>query len=103
MGREATTRANARAELVLAWVCAICLAFTAIGFFVVSGYVPPPHADLSAPQLAGMLKSLKAPELASGQVDAFLCGPEAYLSSTQQLLNGMGLPSDHVHLERYNF
>ena len=52
MGREATTRANARAELVFAWVCAICLAFTALGFFVVSGYVPPPHADLTAQQLA---------------------------------------------------
>jgi ring-1,2-phenylacetyl-CoA epoxidase subunit PaaE len=58
---------------------------------------------LSAPQLAAMLKCAKAPELGSGQVDAFLCGPEAYLSSTQQLLNVMGLPSEHVHLERYNF
>jgi ferredoxin-NADP reductase len=58
---------------------------------------------LSAPQLAAMLRSLKAPDLASGQVDAFLCGPEAYLSSAQQLLTVMGLPSDHVHLERYNF
>jgi hypothetical protein len=50
--RESTTAPNARAELVCAWVCAICLAFTAVGFFVVSGFVPPPRADLSATEIA---------------------------------------------------
>ena len=52
MEPSTTTVSNARTELVCAWICAICLVCTAIGFFAISGFVPPPHADLSAQQIA---------------------------------------------------
>lgn len=51
MSAEHTARA-ARNELACAWVAAICLGLTAIGFFGISGYVPPPHANWTADHLA---------------------------------------------------
>jgi hypothetical protein len=66
-----TSRANARAELALAWSCAICLVFTALGFFVVSGYVPPPRADLSAAEIAAFYRD-NAGRVRAGVVITFL-------------------------------
>jgi len=35
----------------------VCLGLAGVGFFVVSGYVPPPHASLSAQELADFYAS----------------------------------------------
>jgi hypothetical protein len=43
---------NRRSQLVCAWVTGISVVFLAIGFFVVTGYVPPPHASDTARQIA---------------------------------------------------
>lgn len=66
-----STVSNARAELVCAWVCAVCLVFTAIGFFAISGFVPPPRADLSASGIAGFYAD-NAGRIRAGIVVTFL-------------------------------
>jgi hypothetical protein len=43
---------NTRSQLVCVWTTIVCLAMTAIGFFLVSGYVPPKPADASAETIA---------------------------------------------------
>ncbi len=47
-----SSRMTARNELACAWIAAICLGFTAIGFFAISGYVPPPGANETPAQIA---------------------------------------------------
>lgn len=45
-------RLTARNELACAWVTAISLLFTILGFAVLAGYVPPPHANDTAAEIA---------------------------------------------------
>lgn len=43
---------NTRSQLVCVWTTIVCLALTAVGFFLISGYVPPKPADASAETIA---------------------------------------------------
>ena len=52
MSAERSARLTARNELACAWVTAISLLFSILGFVVLAGYVPPPHADDSAAEIA---------------------------------------------------
>lgn len=52
MNESPSARLIARNELVCAWVTVVSLLFTAIGFFIVSGYVPPRGANESADAIA---------------------------------------------------
>jgi hypothetical protein len=71
MPTERSVRLTARNELVCAWIAAISLAFTAIGFFGISGYVPPPHADATAEQI-GRFYAENAEQIRVGMVITFL-------------------------------
>lgn len=71
MSTERSARLTARNELACAWVAAICLAFTAIGFFGISGYVPPPDADSTA-EAIGAFYAENAEQIRLGMVVTFL-------------------------------
>jgi hypothetical protein len=43
---------NVRSQLVCAWSALISLVLLFVGFFLVTGYVPPPHASDSAQQIS---------------------------------------------------
>lgn len=45
-------RLSTSTTVACAWITAVSLVLTGIAFFVVSGYVPPPHADASAQEIA---------------------------------------------------
>jgi hypothetical protein len=48
---------HTRNQLACLWTTVICLGLAGVGFFGVSGYVPPPHASLSADELADFYAS----------------------------------------------
>lgn len=43
---------NQRSQLACCWITGISVVFLGIGFFLITGYVPPPHASDTARQLA---------------------------------------------------
>lgn len=47
-----SARMSASTQVACAWITMASLGLTAIGFFIVSGYVPPPHADASATEIS---------------------------------------------------
>src|SRR5258708_9010815 len=79
---------NQRSQLACAWATGISVVFLAIGFFLVSGYIPPPHADDTAKQLAHFYVSHRT-RLRIGLVITLLAwsgyGPMTALISTQML------------------
>jgi MFS family permease len=79
---------NQRSQLACAWATGISVVFLAIGFFLVSGYIPPPHADDTAKQLAHFYVSHRT-RLRIGLVITLLAwsgyGPLTALISVQML------------------
>lgn len=71
MPTERSVRNTARNELACAWITAIALAFTAIGFFGISGYVPPPDADSTAEEI-GRFYAENAEQIRAGMVITFI-------------------------------
>jgi hypothetical protein len=51
---------NQRSQVICAWIAGISVVFLAIGFFLVTGYVPPPRANESARQIAHFYVSHRA-------------------------------------------
>lgn len=43
---------NTRSQLACAWASAIGVGVLVVGWFIVTGYIPPPHADASAQTIA---------------------------------------------------
>jgi len=79
---------NQRSQIVCAWVTVISVVFLAIGFFLVTGYVPPPHANDTAQQLAHFYVSHRT-RLRIGLVITLLAwsgyGPMTAVISVQML------------------
>lgn len=79
---------NQRSQLICAWTAGISVVFLAIGFFLVTGYVPPPHANESARQIAHFYASHHT-RLQVGLVITLLAwsgyGPLVAVISTQML------------------
>jgi hypothetical protein len=71
MSTDRSARLTARNELFCAWIAAVCLAFTAVGFFGISGYVPPPAADSTSAEI-GRFYADHAEQIRVGMVITFL-------------------------------
>jgi ferredoxin-NADP reductase/predicted pyridoxine 5'-phosphate oxidase superfamily flavin-nucleotide-binding protein len=55
------------------------------------------HGRVDAPRVRGWLADLRP----SDDTRYYLCGPEALMDTVQDVLNGLGVPDDRVHHERY--
>lgn len=56
------------------------------------------HGRLDAPRIQALLPGLVPP---GAIAEAFVCGPEGLPDSATQALTALGLPPEHIHVERF--
>jgi len=62
---------SAKNQVACAWVSIVCVGLLAIGFFLVTGYVPPPKANASAEEIADFYRD-NADRLRAGLLITFV-------------------------------